>query len=390
VKFTLLITMLMAVGAAACGENPQPPIAERPPVTVAIGTAEISNLAARFEAGGVVRADASAVIASRVMAPIAAVLVRPGDRVRRGAPLVTLDSRELRAHAASASAAWNAAVEAARAAEADTQSAEAAVGLARATYDRINTLVQKKSATPHELDQAASGLAVADAQLKGAEARIAAANASRDAARQALGAADIGVSYTTLTAPFAGVITERHADPGSMAMPGAPLLSLEDVTRFRIEVDLDEARAINVSVGQPVEVRLDTATGDEWTASTVVEVARVDAASHSFVIKVGLASDPALRSGRFGRVRFSGAPRKTLTVPASAVFRRGQLAFVYTVDAESVARLRAVMAGEAAADRVEVLAGLRAGEHVVIAPPVSLTDGARIAAERDHSKAGQP
>ena len=142
------------------------------------------------------RARATAVIASRVMAPVAVVHVRAGDRVRRGAPLVTLDAREITANSTRASAALASAIEAARAAESDTQAADAALRLARATHERINTLYAKRSATAQELDQAVAGLSAAEAQRAGAQSRAAAANAARDAARASVEAAEIGVSYT--------------------------------------------------------------------------------------------------------------------------------------------------------------------------------------------------
>ena len=117
-----------------------------------------------------------------------------------------------------------------------------------------------------------------------------------------------------------------------------------------------------------------------WSAARVSEVARIDPASHSFLVKLDLLADPALRSGLFGRARFAGRVRRTLAVPASAILRRGQLALIFTVDADGVARLRAVTTGTVAADRVEILAGIREGDRIVVTPPSSLSDGARITA----------
>jgi RND family efflux transporter MFP subunit len=184
-----------------------------------------------------------------------------------------------------------------------------------------------------------------------------------------------------LTAPFDGVVTERRADPGTMAVPGATLITLEDVTAFRIEVQLDEARAAAVVRGQTVEVRLDNAGRDDWSVGTVIEVARVDPSSHSFLVKVDIPPDPALRSGLFGRVRFQGARRPALAVPAGSLVRRGQLTFAFVVDGDGVARLRPLVTGSTSGDRVEVLAGVRAGEAVVLRPPPALFDGARVSAD---------
>lgn len=376
------MSLFVAALGAACTSTPKPTATESAPLAADVGTAAVVEIPSSFEAGGIVRARTTAVIASRLMAPVAAVHVRAGDRVLKGAPLVTLDAREVTANSTRATAALASATAAARAAESDVQAAHAALALARATHERISALQAKKSATTQELDQAVAGLGAADAQEAGAQARAAAANGARDAARAAVDAAQIGVSYTVLSAPFDGVVTERAVDPGSMATPGTPLLTVEDTSMFRLDVQLDEARAALVHPGQAVDIRLDNRTSADggWVAATVSEIARVDAASHGFLIKIGMPADAALRSGLFGRARFAGPARRALTVPASAVLHRGQLALIFTVDPDGTARMRPVTTGAITADRVEMLAGVHAGDRVVVNPPSSLTDGVRVSA----------
>ena len=380
-KLPTVAAMLFVLSlSTGCGVTPHPAQAESPPIAVSTARAEVSSLTAPFEAGGITRARATVLIASRIMAPIAQVHVRPGDRVRRGAVLVTLDGREIQADKARAAAALVSATEAARAAEADTRAAESSLVLAGATHDRMSALRVKRSATPQELDQATAGLSAAEALRAAAEARAASARAAQDAARAEAAGSDIAASYAVLSAPFDGVITERTADPGSMAMPGAPILTLEDASTFRLEVQLDEARAALVAPSQDVEIRLDNAPsgGDTWTHGRVAEIARVDPASHSFVVKIDIPDRAATRSGLFGRARFPGPARETLIVPASAVVRRGQLTFVFAVDTDGLAHLRPISSGITDHDRVEVLAGLRGGDEVVTSPPATLSDGARV------------
>jgi multidrug efflux pump subunit AcrA (membrane-fusion protein) len=365
----------------ACRESAPQGAAVAP---IAVSTAPVSStaLASSMEAGGVVTSRTTAVIASRIMAPVAAVHVRAGDRVRRGAPLVTLDGRELDANRARAIATLASAAESQLAAESELRSAQAALTLARATHDRIRTLHGQRSATPQELDQAVSALDVADAQFKQAQARRSAANAAHDAARAASDGAGIASSYATLSAPFDGVVTERAVDPGSMANPGTPLVTIEEGTAFRVEVSLDESRAASVKIGDTVTVRVDQELFPDPLSGRVSEIARVDPAAHSFIVKIDLPAVTGLRSGLFARARFTGSPRTTLTVPTSAAIRRGQLTFVFAVDSEHRARLRAVSPGITDGARLEILAGLRANDIVIITPPPSLTDGAAIAGSR--------
>lgn len=368
--------------AAGCTASAQRSNQTETPVTVAIAAAAETTLSDTFEAGGVVRARLTASIASRIMAPVSAVNCRPGDRVRRGAVLVVLDAREATANALAAKSALAAAVEGARAADADVREAESALQLARATHDRVKTVYDKGSATPHELDEAIGAAGSAEARVAAARARAAAAESSRQSAESAARAAEAVRTYGEITAPFDALVSERLADPGSMASPGTPLLVLEDPSDLRLEVPIDQSRAGNVQVGQAIDVRIDGLPAAEWRAGRVVEISRVDPASHDFLVKIDIADRQRIRSGMFGRARFAGTPRAALTVPAASLVRRGQLAFVFAVDAQNMARLRAVQEGVTAAGNVEILAGIKSGDLVVVNPHSALTDGTRVNGRR--------
>jgi len=376
----LVVLSALTIGGG-CSAHAERSAADGPPLTVSIVQAAVTDLPESFESGGVVRSRLTASIASRVMAPVATVHVRAGDRVRRGAPLVSLDSRELAAGTAQAKAAWTAAIDNALAAESDIRASESAVRLARVTHDRIKTLYDTRSATAQELDQAVAALAGAEAQLAGGQSRASAASAARSAAEASVRAADVALSYAVLAAPFDGVVAERLVDPGSMAMPGAPLVVVEDPSAFRLDVQLDEVRAARIAVGQAVDVRVD-GSGSGWAPARIMEVGRMDPASHNFLVKIDLTGHGALRSGAFVRARFSGPARSALTVPETALVRRGQLTFVFAIGQDGAARLRPIVAGVPARDRVEVLAGLKTGDLLVSSPPSSLTDGTRVTGSR--------
>lgn len=373
-----LIIVTMSVGGCASPDSHT--ASESAATMVTVTRAAVEDVSSSFEAGGVVQSRASALIASRVLAPIAQVHVRAGDRVRRGTTLVTLDAQDIHAEKARAEAASISAAEIARAATGDIRAAESTLTLARATHDRMASLHAKRSATAQELDQAVAALTAAEAQRASAQSRLAAAEAAQRAAQASASAAAITATYTLLSAPFEGIVTERRADPGSMAAPGSPLLVLEDPTTYRLEVQVDEARAVFVRPGQLVSVRIDSAPDGEdgWANAHVTEIARIDPASHTFLVKIDLPPTTDLRSGLFGRARFPGPSRRALTVPSSTLIRRGQLTFVYVVDAEQRVRLRPISTGTSTLDRAEVLAGLRDGDAVVADPPASLVDGALV------------
>ena len=126
-----------------------------------------------------------------------------------------------------------------------------------------------------------------------------------------------------------------------------------------------------------VAVRLDDL--DALSTGRVVEIARVDPMSHTFLVKVDLPAGLTVRSGQFGRATFAGPSRRTLTIPVSAMVRRGQLTFVFVVGVDDHAHLQPVSIGAIAGDRVEVLAGLREADRVITSPAPSLADGHAVA-----------
>jgi hypothetical protein len=146
---------------------------------------------------------------------------------------------------------------------------------------------------------------------------------------------------------------------------------LEDTRQFRLEVRVDESLVSRIRHGDSVPVVL--GAGSSAIAGTVVEVSRaVDADARAFLVKIALPDVPGLRSGQFGRARFGGSARRALTIPPSAIVRRGQLTSVFVIDKDR-ARVRLVNSSES-----EVVAGLTESELVILSPPPGLTDGRRV------------
>jgi RND family efflux transporter MFP subunit len=331
----------------------------------------MADVASAVDSGGVVQARTTARITSRIMAPVREVRVSPGDQVREGQTLVVLDGNDLAAGARSARSAALAAEQGANAAAAERQAAEAALALALASHDRIAGLQAKRSATAQELDDATAALRSAEARVAGTSARALQATSAVESARAASDQASTTESFTRIAAPFDGMVTEKLVEPGNMASPGMPLLRLEDTRGFRLEVRVDESRIGQIPSGASVPVFL--GTGAASIVGKVVEVSRaVDADARAFLVKIALPDAPGLRSGEFGKARFGGTPRRALTIPSSAIVRRGQLTSVFVVD-KGVARMRLVYLSEST-----VLAGLTESEMVILSPPATVTDGRRV------------
>jgi hypothetical protein len=153
-------------------------------------------------------------------------------------------------------------------------------------------------------------------------------------------------------------------------------MRLEDTRGFRLDVRVDESRIGHVSLGAGVSVALDSGPGGATTTvtGTVAEIGRaVDADARAFLVKIALPQTDGLRSGTFGRARFSAQTRRALTVPEGAIVRRGQMTSVFVVE-NGIARLRLVDLRE-----TEVLAGLSEAEVVIVGAPSEVTDGRRVA-----------
>jgi len=364
---------LTSAALAGCSARPAAaaPADAAKPIAVTIAQVAMIDVASAIDSGGVVQARTTATITARILAPVREIRVSPGEHVRKGQTLVVLDGDDLAAGARAAHSAAVGAEQGTKAAAAELQAAEAGLALARASHDRIAGLQAKRSATTQELDDATAALRSAEARVAGASARVLQAASAVESARGASDQARTTASFTTIAAPFDGMVTEKMVEPGNMASPGTPLLRLEDTRGFRLEVHVDESRVGQIRNGDSVPVFL--GTGTSLITGTVVEVSRaVDADARAFLVKIALPEAPGLRSGEFGKARFGGTPRRTLTIPPSAIVRRGQLTSVFVVD-KGVARVRLVNLRES-----EVLAGLTESEVVILSPAAGMTDGQRV------------
>jgi RND family efflux transporter MFP subunit len=391
-KTTILLAGIVLAGSACSAGREHQAGPAQPAVDVRVYTCRVEPQASVFEAGGVVRSRTTATLVSRILADVQEVMVRPGDRVRAGQPLVRLDGRELTANRSRAEAALAAVEQGTTAAASARDGARAALTLAAATHRRVTELRAKNSATPNELDEATGALRAAEARLSGAEAAVREADAAVRAARSALEAATVAASYAVIAAPFDAVVTEKLVEPGNMASPGLALLTVEDPKSYRLEVRVDEARAADLDPARPVAVVLDATPLDaggpvrgaqpsagRTVVGRVSEIARaLDAGAHAFSVKIDLPADAGVTAGMYGRARFAGTARPALTVPATAIVRHGQLTSVFVAEGSKRARLRLVGASDPLDGRVEITAGLEPGEVVVDAPPPSLVDGAPI------------
>ena len=349
------IAATAAILAAACGRQ-SPPV-EEITVNAAVETVRPSLLADTRITTGTVRSATVSPLAAKVMGNVTRVLVSEGQRVRRGDLLVEIDDREFRARSEMAGGG---------AAEVDQAiaAAQANANVMAATTKRFMALRERGSVSPQEFDEVAAKNAAAQAQLEQALAK-------RSQAVAGVSEAQTYLSYTNVRSPIDGVVTARMIDPGAQASPGMPLVTVEDDAHYRVETTVDENLAANVRPGDTVRV-------SDRISARVSNVAAVDPQTRSALVKIELPAGSGLRSGAFVRVAFTVGSRNGITVPATAVARRGQLTSVFVVGPQDTARLRLVTLGEPQQGRIEVLSGIDPGERVITRTGGDVRDGVRI------------
>jgi multidrug efflux pump subunit AcrA (membrane-fusion protein) len=386
-----LIPLLLIVSCSK--EQPTPEV--KPIVQgIRMQTVQSTSVDDYYEAVGTVKARNSSVIASRIMGSVINVHVREGDRVRQGQPLIEIESRDagiqLQKAQAGVRQARNSLDEVERginAAEAALSAARANETLAAATLNRYRKLIERRSVSPQEFDEVQAKHDVARAETERADRLLQATKARRNQmlaqiqqAEADVADARVYVSYARINSPMSGIVVGKQIEVGSMAMPGAPLLTIETETNYQLEAAVEETQLGKIQLHDQARVRIEALGNQELTCSVVEIVPTSDPNSRSYIVKLGLPqpSTGQLRSGLYAKAQFISGQRQALTIPQSAVTERGQLVGVFVVDNSGVARLRLIKTGKVFGQTVEVLSGLNAGEQIVVDGLSSIQDGTRV------------
>ncbi len=307
---------------------------------------------------GSLQAVRQSVLSAQASGRIATLSVKAGDRVKAGQVLAVIDDRATQAGVAQA--------------QAGVAQAEANLANARAAFERTREL-------------RAQGF-VAQAALDGAQAQFRAAEAGAAAARAGQTQASVAQGFTRLTAPYDGWVLATHAQAGSLAMPGAPVLTVYAPQPIRAVVFVPASQQSLASQAQRVEVRLPDGRWVEPEARTALPAADPVSQTVEWRLDLSAADGADQVPGRQVQVRFVGGEAQRLVVPASALLRRGELTAVYVVtpraDGAQGFALRAVRAGIGHGEAgVEILSGLKAGDRVALDPVRAGIAGARPAAQ---------
>ncbi len=320
----------MLTPRVAPGVDPLPEPSEGERVSVeAVPVRHLETIPASVEARD------TTLVASRLLARVNTLKVRPGDTVEAGALLATLEQGDLAARA--------------KQAQESLKSVIARFDEAKLALERAESLRERQL--------------IAQADLDGARANFAALTAQQAAAEQAVTEAETALSWSTITAPIAGRVVERLVEPGDTVNPGQPLLSLYNPSTLRVEAWVREALAVNLQPGQSLSVTIPTLG---VTAEAAIEeiVPAADPGSRSFKVRLLMPVMDRLVPGMYAQVAVPAGEGISLRIPEQYVRRVGQLDLVW-VDSPAGPERRFIRTGSVVDGFVEVVSGLEAGERLL-------------------------
>ena len=351
----LLFIVLMTSFIFGCRDKVAPGTAEvkRTPVSgVTIAQLNLSPVDDYYETSGTVKAKNVGVIASKIMGSVTSVVVQEGQRVDRGQTLLTIDDSDI--------------AQKAKAAASAVESARQQKQLADVTFSRYAKLYEEKALSGQEFDQVETQKKIAESEFERAKAMLREAQTYQ--------------GYAHVRAPFAGVVTGKKIDAGSMAMPGMQLFTVEDTSTFLVEAAVDEKLSSRIKAGTPVDLVI--AALNQTIKGKVSEIVpAIDPMSRTFIVKVTV-SGAGLKTGIYAKVMIPMGTRDALTVPVSSIVEKGQLSGVYAVDAKEIIAYRLVRIGKHFGSNLEILSGLNPGDKIIVSGADRAIDGGMISEQK--------
>ena len=380
VGWLLLLVLLSAGGFAATKW-----VTRERPVEVEVGTVSeraAGAQAAVLNASGYVTARRRATVSSKITGKIVEMNVEEGMAVREGQILARLDDLTSKATLALAEAQAEASRRTVR--ENEVRLAEARVNLGRTMQ-----LVKDQLATAAEVDKG-------QAEVDSLVARIAAIDEQVRVAERQIELEKTNLENTIIRAPFSGIAISKDAQPGEMVSPVSAgggftrtgICTIVDMRSLEIEVDVNESYINRVKDDQQVTAVLNAYPDWQIPAHVITTVPAADRQKATVLVRIAFEKlDPRILPDMGVKVTFlreaddragEAAARPVTLAPKGALKVEGDQTYAFVVDAQGVVDRRAVKAGGSDGDRVEVVAGLRAGERVIVSPPAALTAGAHV------------
>ena len=353
--FIPILTVALILLTSCNGEKKEAPAKE---LAIAVKVSGISsdNNSPFVTASGKIEAENSANLSTRMMGYVTKIHVQVGQKVGAGQLLVSINNTDLQAKKAQV--------------DASIHQATASYSNAKKDYDRFVNLFKEQSASQKELDDITARYEMAKAGLEGA--------------RQMRNEILAQFSYSNITAPFSGVVTNTFVKEGDMANPGMPLVSLEGASKLQVTAMISENDIVSIKKGMTVNVLVKSSNVTLTGKVSEVSISASNTGGQ-YLVKVNLdKTDASVLSGMFVNVQFPVANKTQMVetnrilVPENALVKQGQLSGIYTIATGNIAILRWLRIGKTFGNQVEVLSGLSANEQYIVSADGKLYNGALV------------
>ena len=360
-KKTIVTLTLAAVFLTSCGGDKKEKIQEEAVIPVKVSGVSGNANGDFITASGKIEAENSANVSTRMMGYITKFHVKVGQKVSAGQLLVSVNNTDLQAKKAQV--------------DASILQATAGYNNAKKDYDRFVILFNQQSASQKELDDMTSRYEMAKAGLEGA--------------KQMRNEVMAQFSYSNITAPFSGEITNTFAKEGDMANPGMPLLSIEGASRLQVTAMVSESDITAIKNGMNAKIAVKS-THQELAGKVIEVSSSAKNTGGQYLVKINLTNaGNKVLSGMFVNVQFpiatkplvKTAQNDNVLVPESALVKQGQLTGIYTIGSGNVALLRWLRIGKIFGNQVEVLSGLSANEQYIVSAEGKLYNGALVSVQ---------
>lgn len=371
--FRRLTAFALVLAGAACAAH-GPEGASPSPVDVSAVRVARRSLRSTSAFSGTIEPAQSTTVGATASGRIVEMAVRVGDSVAPGQTIARVDAQRYRAAVNEAQAASQAASDSARAAQAAVATAQSRLTLADATAHRMTILYREGAISAQQHDQSTAELASASAALQQAIAQAAAARSSSVQAQAGVQSAFVPLSESTITAPFAGVVTKKFVYAGAVVAEGSPIVTLDGTGAFELDVAVPEDQAGLVHPGMEAPVHVDALGNQMVPARVRAIVASGNASLRSVIVKLVLERHTGLLSGMYASVQFAQRAAPAWVVPVRAVVTRAGQSGVFEIDGHTAAFVP-VVTGATNGNDVAVSGITGAGTRVATSNLQLLTDG---------------
>ncbi len=354
----LKIHLLLAVAIAAvtaCSDRSNENTDGKANTKVTVQKITQAELPEEYAFTGNIEGDRRVNLSTKIMGQILSMPFTEGMPVTAGQTVVRIKSDDISAKRAQV--------------RANLIEAEAALKNVEINYNRVKSLFDQKSATQKEMDDV-------EMAYQMAKARVEAVKEMEKEVTDVIG-------YGDIVSPIQGYVTRKFAQEGDMAVPGMPLITVEDLSVLKVTAQVPESEIHMFKTGDEVKILIDALNGKSLKGIVDRINPGGNPMSRQFEIKIVLKdlnneTRSLLKSGMFARVLLAKGNKSAVTVPESSLVRRGQLEGLYVVSNGNTATLRWVRTGKTFGDRIEILSGLDDGETIVTSSDNKLSDGLKI------------